>query len=114
VVTKRLRPPGSLVAPGNVIIEGAGRPFFILQGSVPAYRDMAPGESGSDVTQLQDGLEALGFGIGGDTSGTYGAGTSAAVAAFYPSVGYTAPAAPTGLKRHHRTEVPPSDIRFLA
>src|SRR5215469_2954999 len=90
VVTKIFKPPGSFVAPGNVIIEVAGQPFFVLEGSVPAYRDMAPGESGSDIAQLQAGLEALGFGIGADTSGTYGAGTSAAVAAFYQSVGYTA------------------------
>src|SRR6516162_5641749 len=104
VVTKVFRPPGSFVSPGNVIIEVAGRPFFVLQGSVPAYRDMAPGESGSDIAQLQAGLESLGFGIGADTSGTYGAGTSAAVAAFYQSLGYKAPVAPTATKGHHGTE----------
>jgi peptidoglycan hydrolase-like protein with peptidoglycan-binding domain len=113
VVTKIFRPPGSFVAPGNVIIEVAGRPFFVLVGSVPAYRDMAPGESGSDIAQLQAGLEALGFGIGADTSGTYGPGTSAAVAAFYQSVGYTAPAAPATTKRHHAAEVPLSEIMFV-
>ncbi|HET7245153.1 MAG TPA: peptidoglycan-binding protein [Streptosporangiaceae bacterium] len=113
VVTKIFHPPGSFVAPGNVIIEVAGRPFFVLEGSVPAYRDMAPGESGSDITQLQAGLEALGFGIGGDTSGTYGPGTSAAVAAFYQGLGYTAPAAPAGTKGHRGTEVPLSEIMFV-
>ena len=113
VVTKIFHPPGSFVAPGNVIIEVAGRPFFVLQGSVPAYRDMAPGESGSDIAQLQAGLEALGFGIGADTSGVYGPGTSAAVAAFYQSVGYTAPPAPTGSKRHHGAEVPLAEIMFV-
>jgi membrane fusion protein, multidrug efflux system len=113
VVTKVFRPPGSFVAPGNVIIEVAGRPFFVLQGSVPAYRDMAPGESGSDITQLQVGLENLGFGIGGDTGGTYGPGTSAAVAAFYQSLGYTAPPAPATTKGHHGTEVPLSEIMFV-
>ena len=113
VVTKIFRPPGSFVSPGNVIIEVAGRPFFVLQGSVPAYRDMAPGESGSDIAQLQAGLEALGFGIGGDTSGVYGPGTSAAVAAFYQSVGYTAPPAPSGSKGHHEAEVPLAEIMFV-
>src|SRR5689334_1168375 len=113
VVTKIFHPPGSFVAPGSVIIEVAGRPFFVLVGSVPAYRDMAPGESGSDITQLQAGLEALGFGIGADTSGTYGPGTSAAAAAFYQSVGYTAPAAPATTKGHHGTEVPLSEIMFV-
>src|SRR5215472_4193400 len=113
VVTKIFKPPGSYLSPGNVIIEVAGQPFFVLQGTVPAYRDMAPGESGSDIAELQAGLESLGFGIGGDTSGTYGAGTSAAVAAFYQSVGYTAPPAPAPTKGHHGTEVPLSEIMFV-
>jgi peptidoglycan hydrolase-like protein with peptidoglycan-binding domain len=113
VVTKIFRPPGSFVAPGNVIIEVAGRPFFVFPGTVPAYRDMAPGESGSDIAQLQAGLESLGFSIGGDTSGAYGPGTSAAVAAFYQSLGYPAPAAPTGSKGHRGAEVPLSEIMFV-
>ena len=113
VVTKIFYPPGSFVAPGNVIIEVAGRPFFVFQGTVPAYRDMAPGESGSDIVQLQAGLESLGFSIGGDTSGVYGPGTSAAVAAFYQSLGYPAPAAPSGSKGHRRAEVPLSEIMFV-
>jgi peptidoglycan hydrolase-like protein with peptidoglycan-binding domain len=112
VVTKIFHPPGSFVSPGNVIIEVAGQPFFVFQGTVPAYRDMAPGESGSDIAQLQAGLESLGFGIGGDTSGVYGAGTSAAVAAFYQSLGYTAPSAP-GAKGHRGAEVPLSQIMFV-
>jgi peptidoglycan hydrolase-like protein with peptidoglycan-binding domain len=112
VVTKIFRPPGSFVGPGNLIIEVAGQPFFVFQGTVPAYRDMAPGESGSDIAQLQAGLESLGFGIGGDTSGVYGAGTSAAVAAFYQSLGYTAPPAP-GAKGHRGAEVPLSQIMFV-
>jgi len=112
VVTKIFHPPGSFVSPGNVIIEVAGQPFFVFQGTVPAYRDMAPGESGSDIAQLQAGLESLGFGIGGDTSGVYGAGTSAAVAAFYQSLGYTAPPAP-GAKGHRGAEVPLSQIMFV-
>ena len=112
VVTKIFHPPGSFVSPGNVIIEVAGQPFFVFQGTVPAYRDMAPGESGSDIAQLQAGLESLGFGIGGDTSGVYGAGTSAAVAAFYQSLGYTAPPAP-GTKGHRGAEVPLAEIMFV-
>ena len=112
VVTKIFRPPGSFVGPGNVIIEVAGQPFFVFQGTVPAYRDMAHGESGSDIAQLQASLESLGFSVGGDTSGVYGPGTGAAVAAFYQSVGYTAPAA-LGPKGHRGPEVPLSEIMFV-
>jgi hypothetical protein len=113
VVTKIFKPPGSFVAPGNVIIEVAGQPFFVFQGAVPAYRDMAPGESGTDIAQLQAGLEGLGFGIGADTSGVYGRGTAAAVAAFYQSLGYTASAVRGGPKAARGAEVPLSEIMFV-
>jgi membrane fusion protein, multidrug efflux system len=113
VVTKIFKPPGSYVSPGNVIIEVAGRPFFVFQGAVPAYRDMAPGESGSDIAQLQAGLESLGFGIGADSSGVYGRGTAAAVAAFYSSLGYTAPTVNPGPKADRGAEVPLSEIMFV-
>jgi membrane fusion protein, multidrug efflux system len=113
VVTKIFKPPGRYVSPGNVIIEVAGQPFFVFQGTVPAYRDMAPGESGSDIAELQAGLESLGFGIGADASGVYGRGTAAAVAAFYHSLGYTAPAVKLGPKAGHGAEVPLSEIMFV-
>lgn len=112
VVTKIFHPPGSFVGPGNVIIEVAGQPFFVFQGTVPAYRDMAPGESGSDIAQLQAGLEGLGFSVGGDASGVYGPGTGAAVAAFYQSIGYKAPTVP-GAKGHRAPEVPLAEIMFV-
>src|SRR5215475_6085109 len=113
VVTKIFKPPGSFVAPGNVIIEVAGQPFFVFQGTVPAYRDMAPGESGSDIAELQAGLSGLGFSIGADTSGVYGRGTAAAVAAFYHSLGYTAPTVRAGPKPARGAEIPLSEIMFV-
>lgn len=113
VVTRIFRPPGSYVSPGSVIIEVAGQPFFAFQGKVPAYRDMAPGESGSDIAQLQAGLVSLGFGIGADASGVYGRGTAAAVAAFYSRLGYTAPAVNIGPKADRGAEVPLSEIMFV-
>jgi peptidoglycan hydrolase-like protein with peptidoglycan-binding domain len=113
VVTKIFRHRGSFVSPGNVIIEVAGRPLFVFQGTVPAYRDMAPGESGSDVAQLQAGLQSLGFGTGSDASGVYGPGTAAAVAAFYQSIGYSAPVVSLGPKADRGAEIPLSEIMFV-
>jgi hypothetical protein len=113
VVTKIFKAPGRFVAPGSVIIEVAGQPFFVFRGAVPAYRDMVPGESGTDIAQLQAGLEGLGFSIGADTSGVYGRGTAAAVAAFYQSLGYKAPTVQGGPKADPRAEVPLSEIMFV-
>jgi len=91
VVTRSPLRRGGTVRPGQVIVEVSGRPLFALQGAVPAYRDLVPGDTGDDVAQLQRGLAAIGYPAGGDTAGTFGAGTAAAVAAFYTALGYTLP-----------------------
>lgn len=84
---------------GDVLLTASGRPVFVLQGSVPAYRDLVPGISGGDVLQLQQGLKRLGTDITGTlaapptfapgpVSGTYDQQTSAAVAEWYKTKGW--------------------------
>ncbi|MFH1264210.1 MAG: peptidoglycan-binding protein [Planctomycetota bacterium] len=72
---------------GDVMLTASGRPVFVLQGEVPAYRDLVPGLSGADVLQLEHGLERLGFDPG-PIDGTYDERTGAAVAAWYTSAGF--------------------------
>ena len=72
---------------GGVMLTASGRPLFVLQGEIPAYRDLVPGISGDDVRQLQQALERLGFDPG-PVDGTYAARTSAAVAAWYAAGGW--------------------------
>jgi HlyD family secretion protein len=86
---------GGTVRNGELLAEIDGAPMFVLTGSVPAWRDLAPGESGPDVAELQKALAALGYSDEGDTSGYYGAGTGDAVTAFYEHLGYTVPTAAT-------------------
>jgi peptidoglycan hydrolase-like protein with peptidoglycan-binding domain len=78
---------------GSVMLTASGRPFFVLQGEIPAYRDLVPGISGDDVRQLQQALKRLGFDPG-PADGRYEAQTSAAVAAWYAAGGW-APFGPT-------------------
>jgi peptidoglycan hydrolase-like protein with peptidoglycan-binding domain len=85
---------------------------FVLRGTYPAYRNLSPGESGPDVAQLQANLQALGYSTGTDTSGSFGAGTSAAVAAFYKNIGYSPPPASGGPKSHG-VMVPTSEFFFV-
>jgi peptidoglycan hydrolase-like protein with peptidoglycan-binding domain len=113
IVTRIFRRTGQQVGQGSVILDVAGQPFFVLQGTVPAYRDLVPGEKGGDITQLQDDLEALGYGIGGDTLGTYGRGTAAAVTSFYSAMGYQAPTVAGGPKADRGAEVPLGDFMFV-
>ncbi|MCU7823721.1 peptidoglycan-binding protein [Kitasatospora sp. DSM 101779] len=84
---------GDAVANGQLLAEVSGRPLFVLKGAVPAYRDLKPGASGSDVAQLQAALAELGHLRGGDAEGEYGPGTARAVTDFYRQIGHPAPTA---------------------
>ncbi len=94
VVTAVGTAPGARVDNGSLIAAVAGRPVFVLAGRIPAYSTMSYGTTGIDVSELQAGLEAAGFGIGFDTAGTYGAGTAEAVAELYQRAGYAPVTAP--------------------
>jgi Putative peptidoglycan binding domain len=79
--------PNSQFKEGDVMFTASGRPVMVLQGATPAYRDLAPGTSGSDVRQLEEALKRLGFNPG-EVDGSYDEKTSAAVAAWYRAKGY--------------------------
>jgi len=79
--------PNTQLNDGAVLLTTSGRPVFILQGEVPAYRDLVPGISGDDIRQLEAGLKRLGFDPG-PIDGTYDEQTSAAVADWYASAGF--------------------------
>ena len=79
---------GAELQEGGVAMLQSGRPVFLLSGPVPSYRDLGPGLEGDDVRQLQLALTRMGF-YSGPVSGSYGAGTEAAVARWYQSAGFT-------------------------
>ena len=67
---------------GSLLMTASGRPVFVFQGLIPAYRDLVPGISGDDVRQLERALERLGFKPGA-VDGVYDAQTAGAVARWY-------------------------------
>ncbi len=73
---------------GSVAFTISGRPALVLQGAVPAYRDITPGAVGDDVRQLQAALTRLGF-KPGRTDGVYDDRTGLAVAAWYLKGGWS-------------------------
>jgi len=79
---------------GQVLMTTSGRPVFLFQGDIPAYRDLYIGLSGEDVRQLEAALERLNF-VPGSVDGVYDEQTGAAVAALYAAAGY-APFTTTG------------------
>lgn len=89
VVTRQPVSPGQSVNAGAVVLEVSGRPVFLIPGAFPFYRDMTSGDSGPDVTQLQQGLVAAGYEI--EVDGRFGAGTAAVLSQLYRDAGYTPP-----------------------
>jgi peptidoglycan hydrolase-like protein with peptidoglycan-binding domain len=72
---------------GGVLLTASGRPVFVLQGTIPAYRDLTPGSSGEDVRQLEESLKRLGLDPG-PPDGNYDDATAAAVTQWYKSAGW--------------------------
>jgi peptidoglycan hydrolase-like protein with peptidoglycan-binding domain len=95
---------GETISNGEELAEIDGQPLFVLAGPVPAWRDLTPGESGPDVTELQKALASLGYYDGGDTSGFFGSATEDAVSSYYEHLGYSAPSS---------GGVPAADVVFL-
>jgi HlyD family secretion protein len=95
---------GDTITNGEQLAEIDGEPLFALTGPVPAWRDLTPGESGPDVTELQKALASLGYYDGGDTAGYFGLATEDAVSLYYEHLGYSAPAS---------GGVPAADVVFL-
>lgn len=82
----------ALPAVGSVIRRGAAlyrvddQPVVLLYGPMPAYRALAAGVSGADVTQFERNLEALGY-TGFTVDDEYTSATAAAVADWQQDVG---------------------------
>ena len=95
---------GATITNGEQLAEIDGQPLFALTGTVPAWRDLTPGENGPDVTELQEALASLGYYDDGDTPGYFGSATEYAVSLYYEHLGYTPPSS---------GGVPAADVVFL-
>jgi hypothetical protein len=51
---------GAVVQQGQALYAVSGTPVVLLYGNTPAYRDLAEGDTGADVTELNTDLVALG------------------------------------------------------
>ncbi len=79
---------GSTVKLGGVFYTVNEEPVVAMYGTLPAYRDMASGDTGTDITQLQQSLADLGYNPG-SADGTFGSATLAAVEAWQQAEGLT-------------------------
>jgi peptidoglycan hydrolase-like protein with peptidoglycan-binding domain len=79
---------GSVIKVGGTFFTIDEQPVVAMYGTLPAYRDMEDGDTGTDITQLQQSLEDLGYNPGG-VDGTFGSGTVTAVEAWQTAEGLT-------------------------
>lgn len=72
---------GATVRRGGVLYALDGRPVYLLEGFVPAWRALRSGDEGADVRQLERNLVALGYDPDGDVEvdGEFDWATAAAV-----------------------------------
>jgi len=93
VITGINAEPGSYTRTGDVLFTVNQRPVVLAEGSVPAFRTMSLGDSGSDVSQLQKMLFEAGY-FTGDITGTFGNLTQQAVLAWQRDIGISASETP--------------------
>lgn len=91
VVTGQVPEEGTILNPGDVVLELAGRPVIVLPGELPAYRSLSVGMRGPDVVQLKKALASLDIWAGDQSSDLFENDTAWGVNALYESVGYAAP-----------------------
>jgi hypothetical protein len=61
---------GQVIGEGQVLYRVDGNPVILLYGRTPMYRNLAAGDSGADVRQLNDDLVALGYADNADIAET--------------------------------------------
>ena len=82
---------GQAIKPGGTLFKVDAKPVILMDGTTPAYRDLAPSDSsGQDIEELNRNLVALGFNPDGIVIGDHWqAATTAGVEAFQASLGET-------------------------
>jgi peptidoglycan hydrolase-like protein with peptidoglycan-binding domain len=83
---------GQVITQGHDLYSADGAPVVLLYGRTPAYRDLAEGDTGTDVQQLNAALVALGYADSSQidvSSDTFSWETKAAVENLQAAMGVT-------------------------
>lgn len=108
---------GDDIGEGVVVASVSGRPIIVLEGLLPAYRDLQLGLRGPDVLQLEQALSRLGL-FELDPDDEFGRTTEKAVQALYESAGFDAASPDLGNEtwtgwRKPSLALPASEILFI-
>lgn len=88
VVTGTPVATGGEVRPGTAVVELNGRPVLALSGAIPLFRDVRPGDSGPDVSMVQEAMRAAGQLIPASENGRFGSASQRATEVLYRDAGY--------------------------
>jgi hypothetical protein len=84
--------PGQVISEGQDLYQVNARPVVLLYGATPAYRTLAAGAVGADVTELNADLVALGYATAAQlspVSAAFGSATTTALEKLQASLGTT-------------------------
>jgi peptidoglycan hydrolase-like protein with peptidoglycan-binding domain len=79
---------GAVISRGHAVYKVDDKPVPLLYGSLPLYRPLAAGDSGSDVAELERNLYALGY-RGFTVDSDYSTATASAVKQWQADLGLT-------------------------
>lgn len=86
-ITSVMLKAGAALRAGTTVYAVNERPVVVAEGDIPAYRDLALGNRGGDVRQLQRFLISQGHEVS-DPAGLFGSSTAWAVRAWQTSIGH--------------------------
>ena len=104
---------GQTITQGQKLFEADGKPVILLYGATPAYRNLAVGDKGRDVAQLNANLVALGYATSDQldpSSDTFSAATATALKKLQAELGLDK----TGTLEQAQAVFLPSAIRVTA
>jgi hypothetical protein len=87
-----LPPLGAVISRGRPVYKADNRPVSLFYGGLPLFRQLRPGDTGDDVTEVERNLAALGY-TAITVDKTYTAATATAVRHWRRNLGLT----PTGV-----------------
>jgi peptidoglycan hydrolase-like protein with peptidoglycan-binding domain len=79
---------GTTVSRGQAVYRADDKPVPLIYGTLPLYRQLAPGTSGPDVAELEQNLSALGY-TGFTVDDKYTSSTATAVRKWQKTLGLT-------------------------
>ncbi|MGO4432870.1 hypothetical protein AB4Y88_06095 [Paenarthrobacter sp. RAF9] len=102
IVVRQTLKAGEALEWGDLAGVVSGKPYFVLPGPLPLYRDLSQGDEGDDVLALQRALTQMGY-VTRET-GHLDSATIAAASSFFASEGFTLNSGRVPAEKSHQVE----------